>query len=197
MISYSRERQYKRIEDRKQFFFDDDIIACVRNVTRAQHAPVKHPANPLIVRDRPWEIVPLFRTPTFNVHYRPARQPVQVLVRGLLRLLRDQQSQHADQQSHAVRVVLRWPQLGEASPRQVPDGRARHQCRVQLSAVLQRELQLGAAGSGRTDPARRYKSVYILSHSRRQSTQDVAYAQHRRRGPVHCVFAERHRLDSV
>jgi hypothetical protein len=63
MISYSRERQYKRIEDRKQFFFDDDVIACVRNVTRTRHAPVKHPANPLIVRDRPWEIVPLFRTP--------------------------------------------------------------------------------------------------------------------------------------
>ena len=31
MISYSRERQFKPIEDRKQFFFDDDVIACVRN----------------------------------------------------------------------------------------------------------------------------------------------------------------------
>ncbi len=71
MISYSRERQYKRIEDRKQFFFDDDVIACVRNITRTQHEPVKHPANPLIERDRPWEVVPYFRTPTFNVHYDP------------------------------------------------------------------------------------------------------------------------------
>ena len=71
MISYSRERQYKRIEDRKQFFFDDDMIACVRNIARTQHEPVKHPANPLIERDRPWEVVPYFRTPTFSVHYDP------------------------------------------------------------------------------------------------------------------------------
>jgi hypothetical protein len=71
MISYSRERQYKRIEDRKQFFVDDDMIACVRNLTRTQHAPVKHPSNPLIVRDRPWEVVPYFRTPTFSVHFDP------------------------------------------------------------------------------------------------------------------------------
>lgn len=71
IISYSRDRQYKRIDGRKQLFFDDDVIACVRNVTRTQHRPTKHPANPLLYRDRPWEVVPLFRTPTFNVHYDP------------------------------------------------------------------------------------------------------------------------------
>ena len=66
-IAYSREFQYKKIENTRQLFVDDDVVACVRNVKRSRHAPQKHGSNPLIVRDKPWEVVPYFRTPTFNV----------------------------------------------------------------------------------------------------------------------------------
>ena len=71
IIAYSREWQYKDVGSNRQLFIDDDVVACVRNVKRAQHTPKKHPANPLIVRDKPWEVVPYFRTPCFNVVYDP------------------------------------------------------------------------------------------------------------------------------
>jgi hypothetical protein len=74
IIAYSREWQYKEIESRRQLFIDDDVVACVRNIKRTQHSPRKHPANPLIVRDKPWEVVPYFRTPCFNVAYDPAEK---------------------------------------------------------------------------------------------------------------------------
>ena len=67
VIAYSRERQYKDIGHARQLFVDDDLVARVRNVKRTQHIPRKHPANPLIQRDRPWEVVPYFRINTFNV----------------------------------------------------------------------------------------------------------------------------------
>lgn len=66
-IAYSREFQYKKVGNNRQLFIDDDVIACVRNVKRTQHIPRKHQANPLICRDKPWEVVPYLRTPTFNV----------------------------------------------------------------------------------------------------------------------------------
>ncbi len=72
-IAYSREFQYKAVANRRQLFFDDDVVACVRNVKRTQHSPQKSAANPLVARDRPWEVVPYFRTPTFNVVKDPAQ----------------------------------------------------------------------------------------------------------------------------
>ncbi|HUT73800.1 MAG TPA: hypothetical protein VM221_03060 [Armatimonadota bacterium] len=34
---------------------DDHLIACAENLTRELQPPVKHPANPLIIREHPWE----------------------------------------------------------------------------------------------------------------------------------------------
>ena len=39
----------------KQLFVDDWIIGEHHGVTKALHQPVKHPKNPLIVTDKPWE----------------------------------------------------------------------------------------------------------------------------------------------
>jgi hypothetical protein len=72
IIAYSREWQYKEIGSNRQLFFDDDVIACVRNVKRTVHTPKKHPANPLMKRDKPWEVLPYFRSPCFNVIRDPA-----------------------------------------------------------------------------------------------------------------------------
>ena len=66
-VAYARDRIYKSIGNRRQLFIDDDVIAAVHNISRRQHTPVKHPENPLIERDKPWEVVPYFRTSTFNV----------------------------------------------------------------------------------------------------------------------------------
>jgi hypothetical protein len=66
-VAYSPDRFYKDIADTRQLFVDDDVVAFVHNVTRTQHSPVKHHENPLIRRDKPWEVVPYFRCPTFNV----------------------------------------------------------------------------------------------------------------------------------
>jgi hypothetical protein len=65
--AYSPDKSAKQIGSRKQLFIDDDIIACVKNVTRRQHTPKKHPMNPLIKNDQPWESHPYFRHSTFNV----------------------------------------------------------------------------------------------------------------------------------
>ena len=72
IIAYSREWQYKDVGSCRQLFLDDDVIACVRNVKRTQHTPEKHPANPLIYRDKPWEVLPYPRVNSFNVFRDPA-----------------------------------------------------------------------------------------------------------------------------
>lgn len=66
-VAYTRDKVYKDVGTTRQLFIDDDVVAVVKNITRRQHSPQKHPANPLIKRDRPWEVVPYFRTSTFNV----------------------------------------------------------------------------------------------------------------------------------
>lgn len=39
----------------RELFIDDHLIGEMRNVRRVLHQPKKHPANPLLVPDRPWE----------------------------------------------------------------------------------------------------------------------------------------------
>ena len=70
-VAYSRETVSKDVGDRRQLFIDNDIIAVVKNVTRRQHTPVKHAANPIIKRDKPWEVTTYFRSSCFNVIWDP------------------------------------------------------------------------------------------------------------------------------
>lgn len=44
-----------RIDASRQLFIDDYLVASIQQLTREFHQPVKHPANPLIRADRPWE----------------------------------------------------------------------------------------------------------------------------------------------
>ena len=71
-FSYSREHAFKEVGETRQLFIDDDVIASVQNITRRPHSPRKHPANPLIRRDQPWEDTPYFRTSGFDVIRDPA-----------------------------------------------------------------------------------------------------------------------------
>lgn len=66
-VAYARDRVFKDVSTRRQLFIDNDVIAVVKNVTRRQHTPKKHPQNPLIRRDKPWEGNTYFRSSTFNV----------------------------------------------------------------------------------------------------------------------------------
>ena len=43
------------ISNLPQLFLDDHLVRAVTNLERVVHHPVKHPANPLIVRELPWE----------------------------------------------------------------------------------------------------------------------------------------------
>ena len=52
-----------------QYFFDNHMIEMVNFVTRTMHRPRRHPANPLIRKDKPWEITPHFRTNCWNVRH--------------------------------------------------------------------------------------------------------------------------------
>ena len=70
--AHSRDRVFKEIGTTRQLFVDDEVIASVRNVKRTQHTPKKHPSNPLIRKDQPWETTPYFRTSAFNVIRDPA-----------------------------------------------------------------------------------------------------------------------------
>jgi len=47
-----------------QTFIDDYIIEMTNFVTRTMHQPVKHDANPVLVKDRPWEKLPYLRINT-------------------------------------------------------------------------------------------------------------------------------------
>jgi hypothetical protein len=44
-----------KIDSRRQLFVDDYLIASMEGLQRRYHQPSKHPRNPLLVRDRPWE----------------------------------------------------------------------------------------------------------------------------------------------
>ncbi len=44
-----------RIDSRRQLFVDDYLISSMESLRREYHQPVKHPKNPLVVADRPWE----------------------------------------------------------------------------------------------------------------------------------------------
>ena len=70
-VAYSEDRLFKEIGNTRQLFIDDDVVAVVKNVTRRRHTPRKHPNNPLIVNDKPWEVNPYFRTSNFNVRFDP------------------------------------------------------------------------------------------------------------------------------
>jgi hypothetical protein len=44
-----------KIDSHRQLFIDDYLIASLQGLTRELHQPVKHPRNPLVRADRPWE----------------------------------------------------------------------------------------------------------------------------------------------
>ena len=66
-VAYSRDTVNKDVGNTRQLFIDDDVVAVVKNVTRRQHTPRKHPANPIYKNDKPWEVVTYFRTSNFSV----------------------------------------------------------------------------------------------------------------------------------
>lgn len=43
------------IDARRQLFVDDYLVASMEGLQRRFHQPTKHPKNPLLVRDQPWE----------------------------------------------------------------------------------------------------------------------------------------------
>src|SRR3954470_17852445 len=52
---------------KKQLFLDDLLVESVQDITREFHQPRKYEGNPLIVKDKPWEHVLLFRTSAYRV----------------------------------------------------------------------------------------------------------------------------------
>ena len=48
------------IGDNTQLFLDNLIVEASHDVTKTTHQPRKDPANPLIIKDRPWEHLPYF-----------------------------------------------------------------------------------------------------------------------------------------
>jgi hypothetical protein len=52
---------------KKQLFFDNLLVESVQDITREFHQPRKYEGNPLIVKDKPWEHVLLFRTSAYRV----------------------------------------------------------------------------------------------------------------------------------
>ena len=44
-----------KLDSHRQLFVDDYLIASMSNLSRRYHQPQKHPKNPLVVSDRPWE----------------------------------------------------------------------------------------------------------------------------------------------
>ena len=48
---------------------DNYVIEYVNFVTRVMCTPAKHPDNPIVKTDKPWEVTSYFRTNTWNVHW--------------------------------------------------------------------------------------------------------------------------------
>ena len=60
-----------QIGSRRQFFFDDLAIESTQDLTRRFHRPERHPAGPLLRRDRPWEKLVYLTCNTWNVIHDP------------------------------------------------------------------------------------------------------------------------------
>ena len=58
---------FLQIGSKRQFFFDDLVIASAQDLTRRHHRPRKDPGGPLIAADRPWEKTLYFTCNTWNV----------------------------------------------------------------------------------------------------------------------------------
>lgn len=54
-----------------QLFFDNYVVEMTQSLTRRMHLPEKCPENPLIKKDRPWEVDPYIRTGTVCVAFDP------------------------------------------------------------------------------------------------------------------------------
>ncbi|MBM4435793.1 MAG: hypothetical protein FJ029_00870 [Actinobacteria bacterium] len=70
-LAYAPDSKEKQVGTTVQLFIDDDVVAVLKNVTRTSHQPDKHPASPLIKRDQPWGVLPMFRSPTYSVAHDP------------------------------------------------------------------------------------------------------------------------------
>ena len=62
IVGYNPETHFERIGDQTQYFLDDTMLEWVKNIKRTHHVAAKHAANPVIRRDRPWEVWPHFNT---------------------------------------------------------------------------------------------------------------------------------------
>ena len=62
------------IGQKPQLFFDNHMVEMVHYLTRRVHRPEKHPRNPLIVKDKPWEDDIYIRTGTFCVAWDPLEE---------------------------------------------------------------------------------------------------------------------------
>lgn len=62
ITNYDPETHFESFGGQTQYFLDDTILEWVKNITRTHHSASKHEANPLISRDRPWEVYPHFNT---------------------------------------------------------------------------------------------------------------------------------------
>lgn len=62
ITAYNPQTHFERIGEQPQYFLDDTIVEWVKNITRIHHVATKHQANPIICRDRPWEVFPHFNT---------------------------------------------------------------------------------------------------------------------------------------
>ena len=58
---------YLRVDNRKQFFFDDLLLEQTQNLTRRFHSPQPTGDRPVLGKDRPWEHVLYFTCNTWNV----------------------------------------------------------------------------------------------------------------------------------
>ena len=151
-IAYNNQRVDKPIGSCRQLFIDDDVIAAVKNVTRRQHTPRKHPANPLVERDTPWEHTPFFRTSAFNVIRDPADgvfkcwyEDMYEMFGGGFQFEDAAGGGEGAPQPHLLRPIGRWHYLGKAKTGPLPDRRSRHQYR-DLGSGYAHRIAHGAAG---------------------------------------------------
>lgn len=62
ITTYDPEKHYERIGHQTQYFLDDSVLEWVKNIQRSNHQATKHSDNPLLRRDRLWEVNPHFNT---------------------------------------------------------------------------------------------------------------------------------------
>ena len=170
-----------------QTFIDNYLVDSVQGIRREVHEPVRHPANPLLVADQPWETMLYFTMNTWNVLYNEERDVFQCwyedweIYRNLTPEMRAQTNSSMDQRRSRMRLLYAESSDGLHWTKPLLDVVPAH-AGTNIIAGSPEAGNVHATCVFRdpkeTDPQRRYKAIFTHYPADETSTHGIITIAH-------------------